>query len=139
MNKYELIHLLHEGDYSLTIYNGEVHTFRGQGVSDLYRLINDEADLLRGAMLADKVAGKAAAALMMLGGVKEVFANVISQPALNLLDIGDIHVSYGKLVPYIINRSQTGWCPLETRCYGCHTPNDCLQQINEFFKLQTIR
>lgn len=139
MNKDELIRLLHEGDYSLVVYNGEVHAFSGRGVSDLHRLMKDKTDLLRGAMLADRVVGKAAAALMMIGGVKEAFADVVSQPALDLLATGDVCIGYGRVVPHITNRSQTGWCPLETCCYSCSTPEDCLCQIDDFIKLQGHR
>ena len=35
-------------------------------------------------------------------------------------------------VPHIINRTRTGWCPLEIRCFRMHTAEECLQQIEEF-------
>ena len=44
--------------------------FRERGVADLFRLLREEPQLLRGAFIADKVVGKGAAALMVLGGVE---------------------------------------------------------------------
>ena len=37
---------------------------------------------MKGAAIADKVIGKGAAALMVLGGFKTVYADIISTPAL---------------------------------------------------------
>ena len=131
-----LIRLLHEGQHSLVVANGDVCTFDGRGVSDLYDLFKEDSGFLKGASLADKIVGKAAAALMALAEVREVYADVVSRPALDLLTDNKISISYGIIVPHIINRAQTGWCPLETRCYDCLTPQDCLKQIEGFIKQQ---
>ena len=48
--------------------------FRERGVADLFRLLREEPQLLRGAFIADKVVGKGAAALMVLGGGEGLFA-----------------------------------------------------------------
>lgn len=66
----DLIRLLHGGDHSLVVANGNVYTFNGRGVTDLYALLREDPGFLKGASIADKVVGKAAAALMILGGVK---------------------------------------------------------------------
>ena len=69
----ELIRLLHEGGYSCVIRKEEIRTFTQRGVADLYDLLNQHPVFLHGAQVADKVVGKAAAALMVLGGVREVY------------------------------------------------------------------
>ena len=67
----ELIEKLHAGGYSCVIANGDcIRTFTQRGVADLYDLLVQDADFLKGASVADKVIGKAAAALMVVGGVK---------------------------------------------------------------------
>lgn len=131
-----LIKTLHEGNHSLVLDNGTLHTFDGKGVSDLHTLINKQPGLLHGASAADKVVGKAAAALLALGGVKAVFADVISEPAWILLEAANVEVTFGKRVPHIINRSGTGWCPLETRCQHCLTAKECLAEIEKFLHEQ---
>lgn len=130
----DLVLLLHEGQYTLVVSNGETRTFDRRGVADLFHLMQDDPGFLRGASLADKVVGKAAAALMVLGKIKEVHADVISEPGLALLQQTHIPVSYGEVVPHIINRTKTGWCPLERLCHDCQTPQECYRQIEGFIQ-----
>ena len=116
-----LIERLDVEQCSCVIYNGgETRLFWERGVQDLYRLLKTEPDFLRGAFIADKVIGKAAAAL------------IISSPARELLERSGIKVDCLSEVPHIINRTRTGWCPLEIRCFRMHTAEECLQQIEEF-------
>ena len=61
----KLIKLLHEGNYSCVIKNKEISTFTQRGITDLYDLLNTDPAFLRGAQIADKVIGKAAAVLMV--------------------------------------------------------------------------
>ena len=128
----ELISVLHDGGHTLVVRNNTVRTFSERGVSDLYRLLREEPEFLDGASIADKVVGKAAAALMVLGGVKELHTGVISEHALELFRRHDIRVSYDCVVPYIINRTRTGWCPMETRCKDCYSAEECLTEIEDF-------
>ena len=128
-----LIERLDVEQCSCVIYNGgKTRVFWERGVQDLYRLLKTEPEFLRGAFIADIVVGKAAAALMALGGVDEVFARVISSSARELLERSGIKVDCLSEVPHIINRTRTGWCPLETRCFRVNTAEECLQQIEEF-------
>ena len=129
----DLIQLLHEGKHSLVVANGEVCTFNGSGVTDLYHLLQDDPGFLYEASITDKIVGKAAAALMVLAKVKEVYADVVSRPALDLLSNTDVKIRYGTVVPYIINRTATGWCPLEKLCIDCATPEECFHQIETFY------
>lgn len=130
----DLIDLLHEGQHSLIVANGDVCTFNGRGVIDLYHLIEDDPKFIFGASVVDKIVGKAAAALLALAKVKEVYADVVSRPALDLLSKTNVKISYGTVVPYIINRTATGWCPLEIRCFDSATPEECFHQIEAFYK-----
>lgn len=129
----ELIETLHKGAYSCVISNqGTVRTFTQRGVADLYDLYEHQRTFLQGAQVADKVIGKGAAALMALGQVQEVYGDIISTHALSVLRSAGIRVSYGKEVPYIINRAGTGQCPLETLCRPYNHPEDMYPVIQEF-------
>ena len=135
-----LIESLFTHKYSCVIRNGdEIRVFRGRGVKDLYRLLRDDRRFLDGAFVADKVVGKAAAALMILGGVRAVHADVASTGALQLFDAQNIPVSCTLEVPHIINRTKTGWCPLETRCHDLRTPEECYAQIEAFMNQTSDR
>lgn len=130
----ELIDLLHRGRHSLVVAGDEVRTFDGCGVSDLYRLLTNEPNLLRRASVADKVVGKGAAALMVEGGVREVYADVVSTPALALFRVGGIPVRYGQEVPHIVNRAGNGICPVEQLCRDCTTATECIPLIAAFMQ-----
>lgn len=127
-----LIDILHSGHYSLVISNDGLHTYTGRGVADLYHVYRHERELLQGASVADKIVGKGAAALMALGGVADVTTDVISAPALSLLEECGIKVSYTKVVANIINRKGDGICPVEHLCSECNTPAECLPLIEQF-------
>ena len=76
--------------------------------------------------MADKVVGKGAAALMAAGRVRELFADVVSHAALELLNGAGIPVSYTVAVPHIINRAGDGICA------GARTAAECLPLIEGF-------
>lgn len=128
-----LIHILFAEKCSCVIRNGnEIRVFHDRGIKDLFRLLKEEPAFLDGAFVADKVVGKGAAALMILGGVKEVFADVVSRPALALLNDARVRTDYTQVVGHIVNRTQTGICPIEQLCDGCATAQACLPFIEQF-------
>jgi iron complex outermembrane receptor protein/vitamin B12 transporter len=127
------IRILQEGNFSCVISNGdEQRTFTQRGVADLYDLYRSEPQFLKGASVADKVVGKAAASLMILGGVKQLYTNIASEPALDLLAGTDIEVEYTLKVPFIENSDRTGWCPLESACYELKSEAEALIAIQNF-------
>ena len=112
----ELINLLHTGGYSCVIANeGKIRTFTQRGVADLYDLLTREPEFLKGALIADKVVGKGAAALMILGGIKELYTDVVSSNAMDLFQTSDVKVDFVQEVPFIWNRDHTGWCPVDRK------------------------
>ena len=107
-------------------------TYNGRGVTDLYHLTQKAPQFMQGAELADKVVGKAAAALIIKGGIISVYADVISTPALAMLRKAGIETEYAQEVPFIANRTRTGMCPLETLCEGEDAPELLYPIIGEF-------
>ena len=133
----ELIDMLHAGGYSCVIANGDrIRTFTQRGVADLYDLLVQEPEFLHGASVADKVIGKAAASLMVLGGVREVYTRTISRPALQLLQEAGVMVTCDEVVDHIINRDRTGWCPLEQASRDLHTAKEIFPIIEAFISKQ---
>lgn len=128
----ELVQILRNGNHTLVVSGDEIRTFDGRGISDLYGLLTEHPDWLRGATVADKVIGKGAAALLILGGVRELFAGVISTSALGLLKDSGIPVRFSQEVSHIVNRKGDGICPVETLCKECTTAAQCLPLIREF-------
>lgn len=129
----DIIQLLHEGNFSCVVRNGaETKTFSRQGVQDLLSLYEERPEFLCNAIIADKVIGKGAAALMVLGKVSRVYAAVISKPALDLFAEHNIEVEYNSLVPNIINRAHTGICPVEQLCLPLCSLSDMYNAISNF-------
>lgn len=128
----QAIDLLFAERCSCVVRNGDtIRIFRERGVRDLWRLLHEEPELLDGAFVADKVVGKGAAALMAAGRVRELFADVVSHAALELLNGAGIPVSYTVAVPHIINRAGDGICPVERLCAGARTADRGISGSNE--------
>ena len=107
---------------------GSLILARRRGVIDLLELLPS----LEGSFIADKVVGKGAAALMVIGGVTGVHADVISRPALSMLRDYGVNVAYTTLTDNIINRSGTDICPVEKLTADCQTAEECLPLIRHF-------
>ena len=130
----ELIDILDNQNASLVIRDaqGAIHTLHGRGVSDLHNILHNMPQWLNGAMVADKVVGRGAAALMILGGVKQLHTVLISEPAIEFLEKAHVKFSYGKRVPAIVNQAGTGFCPVETLTANCTSPQESLPLIDQF-------
>ena len=131
----ELINILHDEGLTLVVQSedGEIHRFTQRGVKDLLTLVTEQPELLKGAMIADKAVGKAAAACMVMGGVKQVHADVISEPALALLQGHGVIAEYTTLTHHIINRAGDGWCPMERLSRDIDDPAEIIKKIKDFF------
>lgn len=133
MNK--IIELLHAEQCSCVISKGEeTRIFNQKGIADLYDLVCRCPHFLEGATVADKVVGKAAAALMIKGGIKQLHADIISLSALSLLQKHHLMTAFETLVPHIKNRSGMDWCPLEKRCNKEESVEGIFALIQDFVK-----
>lgn len=126
MNINDLKDILLKENHTLVIYknNASVITSNDRGVNSLIKLIKKDKSQLSGSLIADKVIGKAAALLMIYAGVKEIYAPIISKPALQTLLKHNVKVYYDKEVERIINRKSDGLCPMETLCLDIEKPDE---------------
>ena len=92
---------------------GEIRTSTQKGIAPIMEILKTEAQFLEGAYVADKVIGKAAALLLIKGKISHLYSEVISTHASEALKENNIPFEYGKMVPYIINRTKDGMCPME--------------------------
>ena len=133
LSRAQLKERLHAEQCSCVVANAAaVMTFHQRGVKDLFSLLSDKAQPLQRASVADKVVGKGAAALMIAGGVEWVWADVVSESALELFVRYGVEVEYGEKVAHIINRAGDGMCPVERLCLGHSTVEECLLEIERF-------
>ncbi|NMB11357.1 MAG: DUF1893 domain-containing protein [Firmicutes bacterium] len=125
-----------EGQYSLVIVKqGKLlFTSRDQGIKPIYSAVTQLGEILKGAVLADRVIGKAAAMLCSLAQVKSVYAELISSKAMEALNEAGIDLEYNKTCPYILNRSQDGMCPIEKLAASIDDGELLLKAIGQFLK-----
>ena len=120
---------LRTGGYTCVICKGEdKHTSNLRGVKPLVQLVESGASF-EGYCAADKVVGRATAFLYVILGVKEIYAAIISQPALEILTAHGIRVEYDIKVSNIINRAGDGICPFEAAVMSIDTPRDAYNAI----------
>ena len=112
--------------------DGELHEFHSKGIVDLFTLITERPAFLAGGWLADEVIGRGAALLLVKAQAREVWADMISEPALEVLKAAGISVGYGSKVPYIINRTRTGMCPVEQLTQHVTDPDEAYCLIGRF-------
>ena len=124
----QMLEMLNEQGLSLLVYkNDTLSTHTNRGIRDLLTLVATQPERLKGAIVADKVIGTSAAALMAAGGIVEVHTNVICTPARELLEGEQIKVFATKEVPQILNRDRSGICPMDTRLEGIESIEECVQ------------
>ncbi len=104
-----------------------------RGVRPLLSYLDEGIDPF-GLCAADKVVGKAAAFLYVLLGIKCVYAQVISEKALEVFKKYSVDISYAKLVPAIRNRTNTGFCPMETAVENIDDPLCALESVKKKLK-----
>ncbi len=124
---FQMLEMLNEQGLSLLVYNHDsLTTHANRGVQDLLQLIREQPERLNGAVVADKIIGKAAAALMATGGVREVHTNIICTPAKQLFEQQGILVFATEEVPMILNRDRSSMCPIDTQIANIESIEECV-------------
>lgn len=123
-----------QDDYTCVLAkDGEVYNSKERGVKPLLTWVLEPRKFI-GFSAVDKVVGKAAAFLYVHLDVAQVYAKVISKPALAVLQSHNIEVCYDVLTDAIVNRAGTGFCPMETAVMDIADKNDALTAIQKKVK-----
>ena len=126
--------LLIENRYTcvLCLDGREYHSTK-RGVRPLLDFL-ESGESFDGFSAADKTVGAGAAHLYVLLGVKSLFASIISKEGKRILRENGIAVFYDTEVPFIINRSRDGMCPIERAVSGVSASSDALAIIKKTLK-----
>ena len=113
----EIKEILHRKNASLVVCykNGEIKEYYQDRITDIKNILKEDANALQEAYIADKVIGKVAGSILAVAGVKEIYADVISEFAIPVLEENHIKYEYLKKVEYIKNKDNTGMCPMENK------------------------
>lgn len=107
---------LYQSNASLVIYDGtEYKEYYQKGIKDILDILKKDKNAFKNKSVADKVIGKVAGSILAVAGVKEIYADTISELVIPILKKNHISYEYKQKVEYIINRDKTGMCPMEER------------------------
>ncbi|MBI5650987.1 MAG: DUF1893 domain-containing protein [Chloroflexi bacterium] len=109
------------------------------GIGELIETIDALGDATRGAVLADKIAGKAVAMVARIAGIRAVFSPLMSQAACDALAADQIAFEYDRRVPLILNKRNDGPCPMERLTQTLDDPRAAVDALREFVRARTLR
>lgn len=95
--------------------NGECKEYYQNRINDMRAILQNDKIALKDAIIADKVIGKVAASILIVAGVKEIYADVMSKYAIPVLEKNNVKYEYRNLVNYVQNNDKTGMCPMENK------------------------
>ncbi len=101
----------------------------GRGIKPILKMY--EHGLLQNAIVVDKIVGKAAAMIMVLGGASQCMGRTVSMGALEVFRKYGIPCEYDECPERIINRAGNGICPMEAAVEQIDNPNDAISAIRE--------
>ena len=115
------------------VKNGElIFKSKDKGIKPMYILATEMKQIAKNAAIADKVIGKGAALLCEYIGIKELYGELMSEIAIEILNESNIDFTYSKITPYIQNRDKTGLCPIENMAKDIEDGEILLKKIGEF-------
>ena len=103
----------------------EVFSSTARGIFPLVQGISK----MKGAYLADKIIGRAAALICVHGGILAVYADIMTPAAAEVFDEYGILFDAGSFVDKIENRDRTGLCPFEELGKELSCPKQALGKV----------
>jgi hypothetical protein len=109
-----------------------IFTHAGIGVKPLIAFMEKPLSERSGELaLVDKVIGKAALLMAVKLGIKNIYTPLVSEEALDAAGVHGVHIDALETVPYIINRTNDGKCPLEQSVTGIYDPEVAFVKIKQ--------
>ena len=131
--KQQAVEMINRGNAACVMVcaNGEQIIEQGRGLSPLLSIYEQHPDAMIGAIVVDKVIGRAAAMILLEGKAAMVHGILMSEDAYELLWKKGVKTSYGELVPRILNPQRDGLCPLEQSVEGITDPKQAIEAIKQ--------
>ncbi len=109
----------------------ETNSHRISGFIGAIEKFNGE---LKGASVADRVAGKAVALLCVYSGISRVYAEVLSEKAKAVFEGNGVEYEWKKLVDNVLDVNRAGVCPFETLAADISDPKDSYPKFKALLK-----
>ena len=131
----EIVKALEEEGVTFAARQGDkIKVSKESGISPMIRSLLQSPEGLKGAFVADRVIGRAAAFLLVYGEVKGLHAKLISSHAKEVLLRYGLPFEYEEEVPYIKNRRQDGMCPMEQSVLNTENAEKAFEILCEKWK-----
>jgi hypothetical protein len=127
--------LLEDDKWNLVIVKkGQVLlSSRERGIAPFFQAVQSIGKGLHNAAVADRIVGLAVAMLCLHARVRYVYADILSQGALDMLRKKGVAVNSKTTVPHISNYDGTDLCPFEKLAESCQKPYQLLAGLQSLF------
>ena len=123
------------GDFGCALIKNNViiHEGRGKGVSPLLELASTSEGLkkLEGALVVDRIIGKAAAMIIVLGKATHAYGLTMSKSGEEYLQAFGVETKYNRCVDAISDRTGRGICPMERSVMEMDNPVKGFEKLQE--------
>lgn len=129
----EAIELIKQDEIACAlILNGQIiATAKGRGIKPLMEICQSNIDAAKGAILADKIIGRAASFIAIHFGIKAVYGETMSKGAMQLLSEHSVEAAQNILADEIRNRANTGICPMDSAVLNITEVEEAVSRLNE--------
>lgn len=113
-NKYSLEYFLQKSWTFVLVKNGKIiYKSKSQRLKPLIFSVKNYKKEMRGAVVFDKIVGRAAACLLAYAKAEEVWTPMISRDAKKIFAKSKIKVAYEREVKNVMNQRGNDLCPME--------------------------
>lgn len=125
---------LNQGEKTFVIADDKklLHYSDKRGLRPLLDLMQHDPSALEGAIIGDKIVGRAAALMCIFCNVKAVFALIISDGAIELLEKNGILATWQETVPYIVEKDLSSIYKLDLHLKDIEDPQKAVELIKEY-------
>jgi hypothetical protein len=122
---------LKEKNLSLVVAkNGKViFETKSHGVKGFLEAIKLLGKELAGSSVADRIVGRAVALLFVYFQVSVIFAVIISEEGVRVLEDNNVLYQFEKCVPNILNQKRNDICPFEKLALTFATPEEAYRKL----------
>ncbi len=127
----EKINALQEAELSLQVEKDGVVFFTSTEpmLKPLFTCLQQHPVEMAGSVVIDKIVGRAAAMLCAQGRVAKIITPLISRSAIEILEQFQIAYHALRILPQIMNRDQSGPCPMEKLAMQFENPQEFVDEL----------
>ncbi len=125
---------LNDTDYSLVVVKNNKVKYRSkeESVGSIVNLLENRPELLKNAVVADKIIGRAVAMVCDFASVNYCYGQIVSKGAVDVFENNNLSYKAAEVVEAIKNRDNTDLCPIEKLTLDINDSAKGIEKIKEF-------